>query len=276
LSSNPYPSPGLVIRVLRRPGPQLASVLLALVTTVAAVTPAVAGTGGGGLVVTVCTPLGHVTVLSKHHIVSIVRNDNFGRRPECLAVGTLRPHFRVIKQAVRYSAGGPVAFPDIFMGCAWGVCTSGSRMPARVSSLRRPATSWHTSQHAGGRWNVAYDIWFGKHDMTTNQADGAEIMIWLSTRGLPLSSTRVVRIDHARWYLVHWIAAHNGASWNYIQFRRVHPVAGVSDLQLAPFIHAAERHGWLRPWWWLLNIEAGFEIWGGGQGLATRSFWSRA
>ena len=57
---------------------------------------------------------------------------------------------------------------------------------------------------------------------------------------------------------------------------RVHAVAGVSGLQLAPFIKLAERFGWIRPSRWMLNIEAGFEIWSGGKGLATSSFTARA
>lgn len=204
----------------------------------------------------------------------IIRNDNFGGRPECLSVGS-GPNFLVSRQSVRYRHREPVAFPDVFMGCAWGVCTAGSQLPARVSALRDAATSWHTSLHATGTWNAAYDIWFSKRDVTTSQADGAELMIWLSTRGMGAPRARILRIGRTRWYLFHWIASHNGASWNYIQFRRVRPVAGVTDLKLAPFIGAAERLGWISPSWWLLNIEAGFEVWNGGQGLATTSFWAR-
>ena len=37
----------------------------------------------------------------------------------------------------------------------------------------------------------------------------------------------------------------------------------------------AEAKGWVKPSWWLLNIEAGFELWHGGTGLATDWFWAR-
>jgi hypothetical protein len=105
------------------------------------------------------------------------------------------------------------------------VCSPGSSLPARVFALRNPAMTWRTSHNAAGRWNAAADLWFARQQMTTGQADGAELMIWLSSRGLPLASRRVVRIDNASWYLAHWVPRRNGASWNYIQFRRVHPVA---------------------------------------------------
>ena len=37
-----------------------------------------------------------------------------------------------------------------------------------------------------------------------------------------------------------------------------------------------ERAGLIRPRWWLTSIDAGFEIWRGGTGLATLSYWARA
>jgi len=113
--------------------------------------------------------------------------------------------------------------------------------------------------------------------MTTGQARGAELMIWLGARRIKVPArTPVVRIDHTRWYLLHWRACHRGDCWNYVQFRRVRPVLGVRHLALLPFIRRAEKRGWISPRWWLENIEAGFELWQGGRGLATNWFWARA
>jgi Glycosyl hydrolase family 12 len=237
---------------------------------------AIGGGGGGGTVIPVCRPLGHLTVKNRQGVASVVRNDNFGGLPECLTVSEMRPNFVVSRQAGLRPHRTVIAFPDIFTGCSWGVCSPRSALPAEVARVRNPVTSWTTAHSAGGRWNAAYDIWFAKRRMVTGQANGAELMIWLSARGLPLASRRVVRIDNAQWYVAHWKPHRNGASWSYIQFRRVHQVAGVANLRLAPFIRLAERFGWIRPSWWMLNIEAGFEIWSGGRGLATRSFSARA
>jgi hypothetical protein len=261
-----------------RHGLPLAAAALALLSTLAVIPPAAAigGGGGGGTVTPVCTSLGHLTVKNRQGVASVVRNDNFGGLRECLTVSELGPNFVVSQQAGRKAHRTVIAFPNIFTGCSWGVCAPHSALPAMVSKLRNPVTSWTTAHTAAGRWNAAYDIWFAKRRMVTGQADGAELMIWLSARDLALASKRVVRIDHAEWYVAHWMPHRNGASWGYIQFRRVHAAAGVSGLQLAPFIKLAEQHGWIRPSWWMLNIEAGFEIWSGGKGLATRSFMARA
>jgi hypothetical protein len=55
----------------------------------------------------------------------------------------------------------------------------------------------------------------------------------------------------------------------------VRPVSAVRRLHLSPFFQRAQARGWLRPQWWLENIEAGFELWQGGTGLGTNSFWAR-
>jgi cellulose 1,4-beta-cellobiosidase len=198
----------------------------------------------------------------------VVRDDFWGTRKFCVTNSSLRPNFTVAKTGSNTLDGRVMAFPYIFTGCAWGICTPKSGLPARAPALRRPEVTWRTSDHAGGRWNAAFDLWFAKRNIKTGQAQGAELMIWLNTRNLPPDSTRIVWVDGVRWYLAHWVATHRGgASWNYIQFRRVHPVRGVKNLRLNPFIHHAERYRLVSRRWWLLNIEAGFEIQHGGMGL---------
>jgi hypothetical protein len=207
----------------------------------------------------------------------VVRDDFWGTRKFCVTNSSLRPNFTVAKTGSNTLDGRVMAFPYIFTGCAWGICTPKSGLPARAPALRRPEVTWRTSDHAGGRWNAAFDLWFAKRNIKTGQAQGAELMIWLNTRNLPPDSTRIVWVDGVRWYLAHWVATHRGgASWNYIQFRRVHPVRGVKNLRLNPFIHHAERYRLVSRRWWLLNIEAGFEIQHGGKGLSGHQFWARS
>jgi hypothetical protein len=103
-------------------------------------------------------------------------------------------------------------------------------------------------------------------------------MIWINSHGQPAPSagTPIVWEDHARWYLKSWITHHAGIKWRLIQYRRVRPVSQVANLQLNAFIAQAEAHHWIRPLSWMLSIEAGFEIWSDGSGLATDWFGARA
>lgn len=204
----------------------------------------------------------------------IVRNDNYGGRPECLRNSDGRPNFVVTWSSADSVPSRPVAFPYIFLGCSWGLCTPGSGLPARVSALHDPLTSWDTSLRPAGIWDATYDIWFNKTPITTGQATGAELMIWINSHGQPAPGRRtpIVWADHARWYLQSWITEHSGIKWRLIQFRPVRPVWRVSNLDLSAFINRAESKHWIRPSLWMLNVDAGFEIWNNGTGLATTSF----
>jgi hypothetical protein len=273
------------------PGPRRAGravACLALLTATAAplvtapATPALAATAPRAATAphsgraSLCRRYQHLAVTTAQGGHFVVKNDNFGGNRECLSVRRRWPNFTVTHSPVPRWHVKPQAYPFILRGCSWGTCSADSGLPRRVSALRRPEATWDTTQVRHGRWDAAFDIWIGRHPMTTGQARGAELMIWLGARriGVP-ARTPVVRIDHARWYLLHWRACHLGDCWNYFQFRRARPVLGVRHLPLLPFIRRGEERGWVSRGWWLENIEAGFELWQGGRGLATDWFWAR-
>jgi glycosyl hydrolase family 12 len=198
-----------------------------------------------------------------------------GQRPQCIHNSGDRANFAVVQRPGFDPAGRVVAFPDIFRGCIWNICSPDARLPIMVSDIGHPTTTWHTRDNAAGTWNAAYDIWFGKERMTRGQANGAELMIWLNEHGGCCALQRgapKVWIDGRRFWLSHWRARHSGVSWNYIQFRLVHHTWRFDHLPLRPFIRRCERLGLIRHWWWMENVEAGFELWNGGQGLATTAF----
>jgi Glycosyl hydrolase family 12 len=222
-----------------------------------------------------CRRYQHATVRTSWGARFVVKDDNFGRQRLCLAVSGGWPNFAVTRSSVHSRTAGPQAYPFILRGCSWGTCSAHSGLPRQVRRLWRPEATWYTSQHARGRWDAAFDVWFGRRPLATGQARGAEIMIWLSARGLGRPARApVVRLAGARWYFRHWRACH-GDCWNYLQFRRVRPTSGVKNLRLMPFIARARARHLIRPGWWMENIEAGFELWRGGRGLATRWFWAR-
>ena len=248
-----------------------------LLATVPAALPARAASASPPGQVSLCRRYQHVTVAAAQGARFVVKNDNYGgRHRECLVVQKGSPNFTVTRSPVPAWHRKPRAYPFILRGCSWGTCSPDSGLPVQVSAMQRPMASWATTQVPHGRWDAAFDIWFGTQPMTTGQADGAELMIWLSARHVPVPpGTPVVRVAHARWYLLSGPACHGGTCWNYVQFRRVRPVTSVTNLPLSPFFRRAEARGWVKPGWWLENIEAGFELWQGGKGLATDSFWAQ-
>jgi Glycosyl hydrolase family 12 len=216
----------------------------------------------------------HVTVKSKYGSRYDIVNDNFAGRAECITNRRKRPNFLVTKSRAHSNGPEVQAFPFILSGCSWGLCTPGVPLPAQAKNLRAVKATWYTTLRTSGRWNAAFDLWFGRQRSSMNgQAKGAELMVWLQAGDFPVGRhVRVISIGSHRYHFHHWRANHSGIRWNYIQFRFVRGTNHVRYFNLLPVIKRAERMGLVRRWWWLLNVEAGFEIWRGGKGLGVKSF----
>lgn len=164
--------------------------------------------------------------------------------------------------------GLPAAYPSLFKGCHWTNCTNNSGMPIRVSSIGSASFNWNISTPNAGAWNAAAEAWFNTTPVP-GPPDGAELMIWFDHRGgvNPAGSqVGTVFIDGTTWEI--W---YGYIGWHYIAYRRTTP-SHASTINLKSFINDAVSRGYMQSSWYLMDMEAGFEIWQGGQGLKTNSF----
>ncbi len=206
-----------------------------------------------------------------------VQNDEWGSSAqECITTNG-NAEFRVADSSIANGGGGaPGGYPDIYKGCFYGSCTSGSGLPVRVSKIRARTvtTSWNTRQPGGSNiYNVAYDIWFNKSRSTSGKANGLELMIWLNVHGPkhPYGSEIASNVSiGGRSYEV-WFGGRPGR-FGTVTYLMNSPARSVRNLSLRPFEANAVGRGYLRKSWYLITVMAGFEDWQGGKGLATRSF----
>jgi cellulase/cellobiase CelA1 len=201
----------------------------------------------------------------------IAQNNVWGAStPQCISVnGT---SFTVDSSGHNNATNGaPASYPSLFKGCHWGQCTTGSGLPAQVGSMPAVTSSWSTTQPGSGAYDVAYDLWYDTHSSTSTDPNGAEVMIWLNSRGgVQPAGSRVasgVRISGATWDV--WYSRMN---WNYIAYVRTSGTTSVSGLDLRAFTQDSVSRGYIQNSWYFIDAEAGFEIWQGAAGLATNSF----
>jgi hypothetical protein len=96
-------------------------------------------------------------------------------------------------------------------------------------------------------------------------------MIWINHEGSPQpfgSKTATATINGTSWDV--WTGRQS--SWNIVSYVRQTPVTSVTNLNLLPFFSDAVSRGSLQPSWWLIDVEYGFEIWTGGQGLGVSGY----
>ena len=216
---------------------------------------------------TLCDQYASTTIANGAYIV---QNNRWGTSAtQCLDVsGT---GFRVTKQeGVNPTNGAPTAYPSAYWGCHYGNCTPGfSPIPANSSTFTGLRTSTSMSYPSGGNWDAAYDIWFDPTARTNGQNTGAEIMVWLNHSGPPQpigSKVATVSLAGGTWDV--W---EGNIGWNVISYVRT-AGTGSADFALSTFFNDSVARGYAQRSWYLTSVQAGFEPWSGGAGLAVNSF----
>ena len=199
-----------------------------------------------------------------------IRNNEFdSSAPECISIS--RTGFAVTQSALPWKKR-PAAYPFIYVGCHWGNCTSNTNLPVQVNKLRNARSDWNTTQPTSGAYDAAYDLWFSTTPTASARPDGAELMIWLNRRGGVQPAGSLVSGNVSIGAATYQVWFKRSKDRNYIAYVAANTTLSVSDLDLLAFIHDAARRGYINSSWFLLSIEAGFELWEGGTGLATNSF----
>jgi cellulose 1,4-beta-cellobiosidase len=204
-----------------------------------------------------------------------IQNNEWGSgASECITTDG-SADFTVANSAIANATNGaPGGYPAIYKGCHWGACTPGSGFPVQVSNIHAGTvtTSWSTSQPGGSSaYDVAYDIWFNQGPTTSGQPNGTELMIWLNHNGpvQPFGSQVASGVSiGGRGYNV-W---YGQQGWNTVSYTMTTGTTSVSNLDLQAIVADAVKRGYISSSWYLIDVEAGFELWQGGAGLATNSF----
>jgi len=208
----------------------------------------------------------------------IVQNNEFdSSASECVSTDG-NADFTVANSAISNStSGSPGAYPSIYQGCHWGNCSSGglTATPIQVANLGtgQVTTSWSTTQPGGSNaYDVAYDIWFNQTPTTTGQPNCTEMMVWLNHNGSvqPFGSQVASGVSVGGHSYNVWEGQQS--VWNTVTYDMTTPSTSVSGLDVGTLAQDAVSRGFLSRSCYLIDVEAGFELWQGGAGLATNSF----
>ena len=221
------------------------------------------------------TTLCHSQTLPVSRGAHTIQNNEWGSSAaECISTDG-NADFTVASSSIANStSGAPGGYPSIYQGCHWGACTSGSGFPIQVSNIHAGTvtTRWSTSQPGGSSaYDVAYDIWFNQTPTTSGQPNGTELMIWLNHNGpvQPFGSQVASNVSiGGRSYNV-WFGTQ---AWKTVSYTMTSGATSVSHLDLQALVADAVSRGYINTSWYLIDVEAGFELWQGGAGLATNSF----
>lgn len=195
-------------------------------------------------------------------------NNRWGtNKTQCIQV--LDKGFKILQQD---GQGMPASYPAIFYGCHFTNCSPSSKLPLKLSSINSVTTDITYNFVTGSEvtYNAAYDIWLDPEPNTTDR-NQQEIMIWLTTEGSTIQPIGKYKED------VHY-ADHNWAVWtgnngknevvSYVAYSKL----ATLKFSILDFVNDAKNRGLFTNNWYLTSIQAGFEPWKGGAGLAVNNF----
>ena len=217
---------------------------------------------------TICEKFGSSTIQNGRYVVM----NNVWGADTTQCINTTTNGFTITRSDHNKATGGaPASYPAAYFGCHWGNCSSGSGLPQQASSagFNNIRTSVNMAYINSGTWDAAYDIWFDPTPRTNGQNTGAEIMVWLNHRGTiqPVGQrVATVSIAGATWDI--WFG---NVGWNVVSYVRT-SASNSASFAVNDFLSNAISRGWAQRGWYLTSIQAGFEPWVGGAGLAVNSF----
>ncbi|GAA2890030.1 glycosyl hydrolase family 5 [Actinoplanes cyaneus] len=232
--------------------------LLALVSGLVVAQPARADTR-------ICEQYGSTTVGGRY----VVMNNRWGTSAEqCINV-TSNGFSIVSQQGVGSTSGAPVSYPAIFYGCHYTNCSPGTNLPIQVSAISSATSSISYNYVSGATYDAAYDIWLDPSPRKDG-VNAQEIMIWFNRQGSiqPIGSVvGTTTIGGRSWQV--WQGS-NGSN-AVVSYVAPSPITSWS-FSVLDFINDVKNRGAITNSWYLTSIQAGFEPWIGGTGLAVTSF----
>jgi hypothetical protein len=242
--------------------PQIRPLLLALSLAIAGGAAVAQTTAADAATGPICAQFGS-TVQGNYY----VQNNAWGTTAtQCINVTD--SGFQITTQN-GYNPNSPVSYPSIFLGCHYTLCSPGMRTPRQVSGISSARSSISLTFADNAKYDAAYDIWMDPTPKTTG-VNQQEIMIWLnkSRTVQPIGSvTGTASVDGRSWQV--WTGS-NGKN-NVISYVAPSAISSWS-FDVKAFLNDSIARGHGSSAWYLTSVQAGFEPWAGGVGLAVNSF----
>ena len=214
----------------------------------------------------ICDQYGTTTVGGRY----VVQNSRWGTTAtQCINVTSTG--FSIVQQdGTGNTSGAPVSYPSIYLGCHYKNCSPGSPLPAQISQISSATSSISNTYPSSGTYDASYDIWLNATTDVSGVQD-TEIMIWLNHTGSiqPIgSATGSANLAGHSWTV--WTG--NNGSNNVVSYVQ----SGLTglDFNVMDFVRDTLSRGsqYGTNSWYLTSIQAGFEPWVGGVGLAVNNF----
>ena len=188
------------------------------------------------------------------------------------------PNFVVSTSSVSVPTNGaPACYSSIYYGTHWGTKSNETALPIPLSQITGGGvalTSWtidRSTVASGSVYDCSYDIWFDPSP-TANQGAGnsVEMMVWLAYSGPSPAGSKVASAQTIAGHVFDvWYGTSGKGTISYVLTTQA---SSVTNLDIGLLAKDAINRGYLSASDYLIDIEAGFELWINGTGLNSKAF----
>lgn len=214
----------------------------------------------------ICDQYGSTTIGGRY----VVMNNRWGSSAQ-QCINVTGSGFRIQTQQGSTSGGAPLSYPAIYIGCHYSNCSPGTNLPRQLSRIGSAPSSISYNYVGNSVFDASYDIWMDP-TAKTNGVNQMELMIWFNHTGnvQPVGGrVGTTSIGGRNWDVwqgnnggndvLSYVAQSTMSSWSF----------NVMD-----FVNDVDNRTRVDRSWYLTSIQAGFEPWSGGVGLAVNSFYA--
>ena len=212
----------------------------------------------------ICDQYGSTTIGGRY----VVMNNRWGSSAQ-QCINVTGSGFRIQTQQGSTSGGAPLSYPAIYIGCHYSNCSPGTNLPRQLSRIGSAPSSISYNYVGGAVFDASYDIWMDP-TAKTNGVNQMELMIWLNhTCNVQPVGGKVgtVNLGGRGWDV--W-QGNNGGN-DVLSYVAQSTTANYS-FNVMDFVNDVDARTRVDRSWYLTSIQAGFEPWSGGVGLAVNSF----
>jgi len=183
----------------------------------------------------------------------------------------------------------PAAYPSVIYGWQAGSFYGAYKTAKTLSAIGTAPASWTFTTPSGGQSDTSFDIWLHPTNAAPKTADGGlELMIWMNSAGgihpagnevMNGGTPKTVTIGPGTWNIYTGSISINGATWDYLAYLATSTYS-VNNMDLKAFFNDAKTESLptlnnkavtVSDSWYLLGIQAGFEV-TGTSGGSVNSF----
>lgn len=221
-----------------------------------------------------CDRWGQIELFGQYMVQNNIWNDEAVGQEQCVTAlwdGESSVAGMIVDPVEIETSDTPGSYPAIVYGWHWGTFYGAYPEARRVEDIDAIPSAWRFSAPSSARYNASYDLWLHPMPAPPDANGSLELMIWVDHRDAGPIGEMVdrVELEGASWEV--WLGENTEFGFSTVTYRRTEGTSNLT-LDLTDFVTGALDRVQATPEWYLLGVEAGFEIWRSTERFTTHGY----